>query len=636
MFFVLGWWPLESKERAVIDLSSNEIIAILPDAIVVLDQSGKIVGINPKLLDTFGYSEKELEAAAIELLLPDYVHQTGTDLKATPAGAQTFTGRHKDGHPLQVEISIGPIKESLRVAVIRNVSERMRLEEELAEKEGRLRILLSHIDDIFYSVQGNPLCGTVTQVSDNATWITGYTPTEFMRDHTLWFSLVHPDDIAAVQESTFRLLRDRQTVTRQYRLRGKDGRYVWFEDKTTPQFNEDGTFAAMNGVARDVTLRRELEAQLFQASKMEAVGRFAGGIAHDFNNLLTVVNGMSTLLLESLPEGSDQAAYAAQIQKTSNRAAGLTRQLLAFSRQETLQLKPLNISIAVRRTQEMLLRLLPSNIKLRVTLNARRPYVIADDSYIEQVLMNLVINARDAMPTGGVIAMETLSVDLDPTDMPKFPELRPGSYTIIRVSDSGRGIDEEALSRIYEPFFTTKTSGTNSGLGLSIVYRLLQQIGGCVRVTSEVSHGTVASVYLPETAEEPARLPGTPTFVRKGNERVLVVDDDAGVADLARAILQNHGYAATAMHSPYAALQLVRGQTNPFDVVITDVMMPGMSGTQFAEALRNEGSNARILFVSGYAPEVLFDRTSDPPDFLAKPFSAKQLLECVRTILDSH
>ena len=529
---------------------------------------------------------------------------------------------------------LNPSSDGRAAAAVRKLDGSTALKAALEETELRLKTFLANTDDILYEVRGVPFAGTFTFVSEKVTEITGYRPADFIRDRSLWFSLLHPDDLATVQHSTSRLITEKVPVTRQYRLRTKTSRYRWLEDRVTPQIGTDGTLIGITGVVRDISDRRDLEAQLLQSQKMDALGRLAGGVAHDFNNFLTIIKGFSSLLLQTEPPDSPAAGNAKHIQNAADRAANLTRRLLAFTRQKAIQLGPVDIHAKIQNFHELLVRVIPANIEFSVTTTARQPYVFADDSYLEQILINLIVNACDAMPTGGSITLETITVILTPSDLQILPELRPGPYTLLRVIDTGHGIDEETLPRIFEPFFTTKHPGMGSGLGLSIVFGLVRQIGGCIRMTSQVGHGATATLYLPECDRVIVPHPAMQTAIRRGCERVLVVDAETEVAGLIQAVLENHGYIVFTVRSPREAVELARTQSEGFALLITNVAMPEMSGPQLVENILREGSNIRVLFMSGHAPDTLVETSLAPSAFLAKPFAAEQLLDSVRTILD--
>ena len=387
----------------------------------------------------------------------------------------------------------------------------------------------------------------------------------------------------------------------------------------------------------DVTESRNLEEQFRHAQKMEAVGRLAGGVAHDFNNLLSVIIGYSELAQEGSP--SDQVGkHLDQIKQAGHRAASLTRQLLAFSRKQVLQPRVLDLNTVVRSVSKMLLRLIGEDVSLILKPTEPLDGVRADLGQIEQILMNLVVNARDAMPDGGKVIIETANVVLDDTYIRQHPDVKIGSYVMISVSDTGCGMDKKILSRIFEPFFTTKTQGKGTGLGLSTVYGIVQQSGGHIWVYSEPMRGSTFKIYFPRThdAVEPLSCSGSASVVERGTEAILLVEDDGPLRSLVAELLRSAGYSVLETGDAPSAIAIAGGSQKSIDLVLTDVIMPGMSGGELAAHLRMVRPKLPILFMSGYASDLLVHAgIAEPEGFvLQKPFARKDLLTKVRSILD--
>jgi nitrogen-specific signal transduction histidine kinase/ActR/RegA family two-component response regulator len=392
-------------------------------------------------------------------------------------------------------------------------------------------------------------------------------------------------------------------------------------------------------LVNDVTERKQLEEQLRQSQKMEAVGQLAGGVAHDFNNLLTAITGYSELTLRWLPEDSAMRHNVLEIKKAGERAASLTRQLLAFSRRQVLQPVVLDINSLVTDVSKMLRRLVGEDIEFITLLRPEAGRINADPGQIEQVLMNLVVNARDAMPRGGKLIIETANVELDEAYADRHVAVNPGSYVMLAVSDTGTGMDEETRARIFEPFFTTKEEGKGTGLGLSTVYGIVKQSGGNVWVYSEVGRGTTFKIYLPRVAEDTQEQ--VPAVEReellRGTETILLTEDEGLVRRLVREALETYGYTVLETTSGGEAISACEGYDGPIHLLVTDVIMPGMDGRELANELTRLRPEMRVLFMSGYTDDAIVHHgvlDADMP-FLQKPFSPDDLARKVREVLDN-
>ncbi len=382
--------------------------------------------------------------------------------------------------------------------------------------------------------------------------------------------------------------------------------------------------------------RSRLEQQFLGAQKMEAVGRLAGGVAHDFNNLLTVINGYSHLLLARLDAQSPLRPELSEIRKAGERAASLTRQLLAFSRRQVLEPKVLDINPVVLELEKMLRRLIGENIELVTDLAPGLGRVKIDPGQIEQVIMNLVVNARDAMPEGGQVTLQTRGVEVSEEDKALLGEIRPGSYVTLSVADNGCGMDREVQSHIFEPFFTTKEQGKGTGLGLATVYGIVKQSGGSIWVDSEPGRGSTFRIHLPLSREQPQRTPGEEARVEieRGHETILVVEDDPGVRGLIEAALTRSGYTVLPACGPGEARDLCQKHPGRIHLLLTDIVMPETSGHELAKALMPQRPDMGVLFMSGYTDEsVLAQGGPLQAPFLQKPFSPERLAQKVREVL---
>ena len=419
----------------------------------------------------------------------------------------------------------------------------------------------------------------------------------------------------------------------------KEGHILWGLANISCLNDVDGNRAHYVCQVQDITERRQLAEQLRQAQKMEAIGLLAGGISHDFNNLLTVINGRSELIIMRNKVDEKTRSELELIHKTGERAAALTRQLLAFSRQQLLEPKVINLNTVAGETEAMLRRLIPENISLKTILDSSVPPILADPSQIEQVIVNLVVNARDAMPKGGKLTLETCHAELSETYCRTRGDVKPGHYVMLTVSDSGTGMPPAVAARIFEPFYTTKEVGKGTGLGLSTVYGIVKQSNGHIAVYSEVGKGTVFKIYLPYAPNNAAPTVSHPTLnaVTTGTETILLVEDDVGVRGLTQDILEMNGYSVHTAINGRIALEFFKKLNSKIDLVITDVVMPEMNGPELVLSLRILRPELKVLFTSGYPDRALVHNgtLSAEFSFIQKPFTAAHFGNKVREILDA-
>ncbi|HYU10073.1 MAG TPA: response regulator [Gemmatimonadales bacterium] len=417
----------------------------------------------------------------------------------------------------------------------------------------------------------------------------------------------------------------------------KDGTRIRVQLSVRASRDTDGRVAFYEAFVRDITTQRQLEAQLAQAQKMEAIGRLAGGVAHDFNNLLTVILSYSDLLLEDLPKGSATGEDIGQIRKAAQGASELTRQLLAFSRQQVLQPKVVDLNAAVSGIERLLGRVLREDIQLRCTLAADAGTVRVDPGQLEQVLMNLAVNARDAMPQGGQLTIETANVDLDEAYMRAHPVAAPGSYVMLAVTDTGMGMDAATQARIFEPFFTTKDVGKGTGLGLATVQGIVQQSGGFIWVYSEPSHGTCFKVYLPRVDEPVSTAANVPIESTRGTETVLVVEDVAAVRAVSRKMLERYGYRVLDAGDGDVAVRVADESGEHIHLLLTDVVMPNVNGRDLAALFAKTRPTTKVLFMSGYTDDAIVRHgiLQEGIAYLQKPFTPESLARKVRAVLDA-
>jgi two-component system, cell cycle sensor histidine kinase and response regulator CckA len=417
--------------------------------------------------------------------------------------------------------------------------------------------------------------------------------------------------------------------------RRKDGSEFPVEVSLSYVDTDEGLFAV--ALVSDISQRKLLEEQLLHAQKMEAVGRLAGGVAHDFNNMLTVISGYNRMILDELSTMDPLRGYAEEILKAADRAGALTNQLLAFSRRQIMRPRVINVNAVMSQSQKMLQRLIGEDVELKVALPSEVGNIRADPGHVAQAIVNLAVNARDAMPLGGRLTIETANVTLDENYAKTHMGVKPGEFVMIAVSDTGYGMDGETRRRVFEPFFTTKEKGKGTGLGLATVYGMVKQTGGDIWVYSEPGQGTTFKLYFPRVSE-PVTDPGEGEdgqAVQAAGETVLVVEDEEAVRELTARILRQLGYTILVAGGGKEALEMCAAHKNPIALLVTDVVMPNMSGRQLADKLREERPETRVLYLSGYTENTVVHHgvLDEGVDFLQKPFSREGLAKKIREVL---
>ncbi|MDX2052324.1 MAG: response regulator [Polyangiaceae bacterium] len=512
----------------------------------------------------------------------------------------------------------------------------------LQRSEARFQALIEKCGDLIALIDAD---GTTRYMSPAVEHILGGAPEDYLGRDALAFS--HPDDRERVREALAQLSRQPAgTLQIEFRAVNLDG-LVRFLDVTARNLLSDPAVQGIVCNLRDVTDRRRAEAalkiteeQLRQAQKMDAIGKLAGGIAHDFNNLLSVILSYGSLLADDLTPSDARRADLEQIVAAGNRAVELTRQLLAFSRRQILQPRVVNLNDVVAGLQRMLLRLIGEDLELTFLPRAKLGKVNVDPGQVEQVIMNLVVNSRDAMPNGGKLTIETADVILDSDYAARHVGVTPGPHVMLAVSDNGTGMDRDTQARMFEPFFTTKEQGKGTGLGLSTVFGIVQQSGGNVWVYSELGKGTTVKVYFP-LSERPIEAPMDDSIQNgptRGTETLLVVEDDPSVRQLACSILQRHGYHVLSAPSGGDALLICEQHQAEIDLMITDVIMPRMSGRQLADRLQSIRPRMKVLFMSGYTDNSIVHHgvLESGVEFLQKPIRPESLVRKVRALLDGR
>lgn len=613
------------------------------DMLAVVDMNGRRLYNSPAYRKILGYTSEELRGSqALEQVHPEdraRVKAAAEEASRTGIGVSLeYRMRHKDGSWRVLESASSVIHDAKGepeklVIVNRDITERKRASEALRLSEASFR---SVVENAPYGIYRASAAGQLLRVNPALQKMLGYEAQgELLRLNVATDLYSDPQqhqhilDLLASQES----FRDVEIEWKR-----KDGTLAKARcsGRLVKNEGEEGDYIEV--FAEDVTEQRLLEHQLRVAQKMEAIGRLSGGIAHDFNNLLGVIIGYSQVLKRRLGAGNDLFEHAEEIEKAGQRAASLTRQLLAFSRQQVLAPAVLNLNTLLSDMEKMLPRLIGEDIELVLRLDPGLGCVKADQSQVEQVVMNLAVNARDALPQGGKLTIETDNVTLDDAYTRHHPGSRAGDYVMLSVTDTGTGMTADTLAHLFEPFFTTKARGKGTGLGLATVYGVVKQSGGYVWADSELGKGSSFRVYLPriEEAVAVANAPALPVEALRGAETLLVVEDADALRKLAQALLEEHGYRVVAAANGVEALQIVEQRNVPIDLLLTDVVMPGMNGRTLAERLGQLQSGLKVLYMSGYTDSAIADHgVLDPgTHLLHKPFTEETLIQKVREVLD--
>jgi hypothetical protein len=511
--------------------------------------------------------------------------------------------------------------------------ERRRSEDALRKNEEMFRLLFSHNPLPTWVIDRETL--RFLEVNEAAIRVYGYSREELQGMTIVDFQ---PDEEKSKVINYLKENKGDGLYRGHWRHRKKDGKVI--EVETTVHELEYSGKRVRLIVAQDVSERRLLEQQLRQSQKMEAVGRLAGGVAHDFNNLLMVIKGHTELLRNALPQAEEYSRKIEQIERAADRASGLTRQLLAFSRLQMLQPKVMNLNDVVGEMGRLLPRLIGEDIELIIRTSEGLSAIRADGGQMEQIIMNLVVNARDAMPEGGKLIIETSNIELDSAYNDRHPIVRQGSYVLLCVSDTGTGMSLETQAHIFEPFFTTKAQGKGTGLGLATVYGVVKQSGGFIWVYSELGHGTTFKIYFPRVDQPVDRLVPTPSSseVPRGTETILLTEDERDVREVAREFLESGGYTVIEARDGVEALGIVEKHQGAIDLLITDMVMPRMTGQELAARLKEQRPNLRMLYMSGYSERAAAEslRTDPTVRLLAKPFSRSALLRTVHELLKKN
>ena len=619
----------------------SSILDSAMDAVITIDLAQRIVFFNSAAAKMFGYRQEDVLGQPIERLIPErfhpvhagYVERFGRSgiTRRSPHELGEVTALRAGGGEFPAEASISRTEsggQQLLTVILRDVTARKKAEQALRASEERFS----------KAFRGSPTPMVITRVrdevvvdaNDSMLKLLGYTREESCGATVVELGILDDEQRGRLSEALFERgsVREHELTIR---VRAGADRLVLASVDLTEL---DGEMCTI-GTFHDVTEQRALEAQLRHSQKMDAVGRLAGGVAHDFNNLLTVITGCGEMLLESLPPEDERRSELLEIREAARQAAVLTRQLLAFSRKQLLTPRVIDLNALVGEMERLLRRVISEDITLVTELDPALEHVRADPAQLQQVVLNMVVNARDAMPRGGRLTLRTANARSMAAVAGERSVMAPGEYVVLAVSDTGVGMDEKTKSRVFEPFFTTKENGKGTGLGLATVYGIVKQSGGYVWVESAPGRGATFEIYLPRSEEPVGAAPERAVMaVARGRETLLLAEDAGAVRAVTRAILERAGYSILEASTGAEALALARRCTETIHLLVTDVVMPGMSGPALAGELRAVHPEARVLYLSGYAGDELDCGSGLPGRCLPKPFTPEALARKVREVLD--
>lgn len=630
---------LSSQELLQANSEMRAVVQAFPDIFFLLGPDGTIQDYKGKRAADFYLPPQHLVGMRIQDIPSKNVSQQFDaaiqDVRNGVPLVSLEYALHAQDRQDHYEARLVPLHENQILVIVRNISERKQVEAALRESEERFRQLAENLYEVFWISDRNRT--KIIYISPMYETIWGRSCQSLYENPLSFLEAIHQEDRPRVSANLAqRQIRQGVSFEHEYRITQADGSIRWIWDRGFPIRNETGQVYRFAGIAEDITEHKQLEEQLRQTQKMEAVGRLAGGIAHDFNNILTAVLGYGGQLRRRLPDDIRLQHPAEEICKAAERAAGMTRQLLAFSRRQVLQPTWLDLNAVVGNMVGLFQRLIGEHITVVTALDPAIRPIKADLIQLEQMLINLAVNARDAMPQGGTLTLETGSAELDAAAADRLG-CRPGAYARLVVRDTGCGMDVNTQAHCFEPFFTTKPAGKGTGLGLATVYGIVQQSEGAITIDSEPGHGTMFVVYLPlaQYLECEAYPAHDESLQETGTETILLVEDEVMVRELIRDTLQESGYVVLEACNAEEALQLGRQSASPIHLLLTDVVMPGMNGRELAECLLESNPQIKVLYMSGYTDDAIVQHgiLEQGIPFLPKPFTPIVLERKVRQVL---
>jgi PAS domain S-box-containing protein len=648
LFLLLGGasihMPLLIKGLRVAEQRYRLLFENNPQPMWIYDQATlRFLAVNHAAIKHYGYSQDEFLSMTLkDIRPPEDIERLLASTSAPTKDLHSegpWRHRRRDGAILIVEIIEHPLTFDGRAASLvlpHDITEQQASQSALRESRERLQLVLDAANEGLWD--WNVTTGE-GYFGPRYCTILGYPPGDLASDHQAWRSLVHPNDLEAVTEKRAEQIRQNGgAFVLEYRMRKKTGEYIWVESRgRVISWTPSGDPARIIGMITDINEKKLVEAEFQQAQRLESVGRLAGGVAHDFNNLLTVINGYSEMTLNDLQPDSRLHENVREIRAAGQRAAELTHQLLAFSRKQLLQPKVINVNFTVTEVDKMLRRLIGEQITLITRLAPELGNIRADAGQLQQIIVNLAVNGRDAMPEGGTLTIETANVNFGENQRMQHPEMRPGPHILLTISDTGAGMGPLVKEHIFEPFFTTKAKGAGTGLGLAIVHGIVKQSGGWIWVYSEAGLGSTFKVYFPRVDESTSAGVKAAAGNVFGSETILVVEDQQEVRQFVEMALRSYGYQVHACSDASDALRFATQFEHTIHLLVTDVIMPGMNGAALAAVLTERRPELRSLLMSGYTDNVLSQSLPmDHTAYIQKPFAPSQLAAKVREVLGAH
>lgn len=625
----------ESEERYRSLFRNNHSVMLLIDP-----ESADIVDANPAAVSYYGWGHEELTAkniTEINIHTKEHVFQEMEKAKSEQRRQFIFRHRLSSGDIRDVEIYSGPIKlhgQKLLYSIIHDITDRKRAEQALRESEEKFRTIFSSAP-VGIAI-ANP-GGRFIEVNDAVCKMLGYSAEEF-REKT-FLDITYPDDFSETQRLAMEVWESKRDFYRsEKRYLTKDGSPIWATVNASAVRDRSGKVKYWVGIMEDITHSRHMEEQLRQAQKIEAVGTLTGGIAHDFNNILGIILGNAELALDNVPELNPARLNLEEIRIASLRAKDVVRQLLSFARKTKLERKPTNLTPIVRESIKLLRSSIPASIDIRQNISKDIDTILADPTQINQVLINLCTNADHAMPDGGVILVTLKNTQLDQKTAIKYPDFAPGRYVNLTVADTGHGIPKEEIDRIFDPYFTTKEVGKGTGMGLAVVHGIVKEHSGLIKVESELGKGTAFSIYFPAIEKAVVIETEIDEEIPSGSESILFIDDEASLVKLGCQKLERLGYKVKGTTNPIEALDRFRSKPDQYDLIITDMTMPQMTGDKLVKEILNIRPGIPVILCTGFSEKIDEKKAKEMgvADYIEKPHEMRALAKMVRKVLERN
>jgi two-component system, cell cycle sensor histidine kinase and response regulator CckA len=629
----------EKRYRSLFDNAKDAIFTIATD--------GTFTSMNPAVEAMGGFSRADWIGKPFAPMVHPYdlplaMEMFNRILRGEQASVHELRGNPSLKRPALMEMTLTSQRDETGkvigvLGIGRDITERKRAEEQLRESEGKFRQLAENINDVFWMT--SPDLQQVLYVSPAYEKVWGRSAANACEHPNEWSDAIAPEERERVFTTFGRLMAGESSVSVEFRITRPDGELRWIHSRGFQVRDAAGKVIRLTGIASDITVRKQFEAQLFQSQKLETVGKLSGGIAHEFNSILTAILGQCEMLLADLPSGSPSAKSATEISQAAGRAATLTRQLLAYGRKQFLKPETLDLNKVIAGMEGVFHHLMGGEVTTQIVPSPNLQAVKVDAGQIEQVIMNMAINARDAMPNGGKLTLETANVSIDEESVGRYPDLKAGKYVMLAITDIGAGMSEQVKARLFEPFFTTKGVGEGTGLGLSSCYGIIKQSGGHISVYSEPGRGTTFKIYLPQVEQQAKTLLKRPSSLAlpRGIETILLVEDDPALREMAETLLNRLGYKVWPAANGIEALSLKQQRNvGHIDLLFTDVVMPHMSGKELADRVRSLYPHTRILFTSAYTENTTINQGMLDKNvaLLQKPYTPSALAHKLREVLD--